>query len=232
MIASAVAGILESSIAGGGSIFRLVQIIEVTPSDEIDAASWIAPRLRPFNTYCTGSIVPGGFEAYARVNHQREGVLPEETAAAMVAVLVRHTTTPDVCWMALWHGYGTVDSDPKPRSLAQFTATASGAAPPEPAEVRYLRIPPQRPRSTPRLRLPQRDYVLYTGSPRLVPGWLDGPNLWWPDDRAWCVASEIDLPWTYVGGSEALISELLENQPDAARRTNLDESWVQRPADV
>ncbi len=25
------------------------------------------------------------------------------------------------------------------------------------------------------------------------------PNLWWPDDRAWCVATEIDLAWTYVG---------------------------------
>ena len=46
------------------------------------------------------------------------------------------------------------------------------------------------------------------------------PNLWWPDDRAWCVATEIDLAWTYVGGSGALISDVLaspslEAQPAA-----------------
>ena len=40
-------------------------------------------------------------------------------------------------------------------------------------------------------------------------GWEDGPNLWWPDDRAWCVASEIDFPYTYVGGSNQLIEEIL-----------------------
>jgi hypothetical protein len=37
------------------------------------------------------------------------------------------------------------------------------------------------------------------------------PNLWWPDDRAWCIATETDLAWTYVGGSAALISEVLAN---------------------
>ena len=37
------------------------------------------------------------------------------------------------------------------------------------------------------------------------------PNLWWPDDRAWCVATEIDLAWTYVGGPAALISDALAN---------------------
>jgi hypothetical protein len=34
-------------------------------------------------------------------------------------------------------------------------------------------------------------------------------NLWWPQDRAWCVATEIDLAWTYVGGPAGLIGQLL-----------------------
>jgi len=33
--------------------------------------------------------------------------------------------------------------------------------------------------------------------------------LWWPQDRAWFVASEIDLAWTYVGGPAGPISQLL-----------------------
>ena len=40
-----------------------------------------------------------------------------------------------------------------------------------------------------------------------------GPNLWWPDDRAWCVSTEVDLDSTYVSGSSALIAELLAH-PD------------------
>jgi hypothetical protein len=52
---------------------------------------------------------------------------------------------------------------------------------------------------------------LFTGSVNQAPGWQDGPNIWWPDDRAWCVASEIDLPYTYVGGSKELIEEIVEH---------------------
>jgi hypothetical protein len=32
----------------------------------------------------------------------------------------------------------------------------------------------------------------------------------WPADHAWFVATEIDHPWTGIGGSEALIQDLLD----------------------
>ena len=54
-----------------------------------------------------------------------------------------------------------------------------------------------------------RAYLLFSGSVSDAAGWEDGPNLWWPEDRAWCVASEIDHNYSYVGGSAELISELL-----------------------
>ncbi|TMD41293.1 MAG: hypothetical protein E6I88_07925 [Chloroflexi bacterium] len=38
------------------------------------------------------------------------------------------------------------------------------------------------------------------------------PNLWWPEDRSWCVATEIDLAETYVGGSDACIARILEDR--------------------
>jgi len=34
---------------------------------------------------------------------------------------------------------------------------------------------------------------------------------WWPDDHAWCVASEIDFPYTYVGGSQELIAAIIDD---------------------
>ena len=38
------------------------------------------------------------------------------------------------------------------------------------------------------------------------------PTLWWPDDRAWFVHTEIDASSTYVGGSAALIGRLVGEQ--------------------
>ena len=62
------------------------------------------------------------------------------------------------------------------------------------------------------LDLPNRQYLVYVGPLSELPSWhWDGPNLWWPDDRAWLVASEIDLVSTYVGGPGAAIAELLQD---------------------
>jgi hypothetical protein len=55
---------------------------------------------------------------------------------------------------------------------------------------------------------------------------MQGPNLWWPVDRAWCVASEIDLPWTFVGGSTKLIDAVIGAHDLNARVTSVDESNV------
>jgi hypothetical protein len=64
--------------------------------------------------------------------------------------------------------------------------------------------------------LADHDYLLYAGPVEAVaamapmPDMDQTPCLWWPDDRAWCVASTIDLPWTYVGGPAGLIERILE----------------------
>jgi hypothetical protein len=39
-----------------------------------------------------------------------------------------------------------------------------------------------------------------------------GPSIWWPDDRAWCVATEIDFRWTYVAGSRELVDALVADE--------------------
>jgi hypothetical protein len=71
------------------------------------------------------------------------------------------------------------------------------------------------------VRLPQRDYLLLEGpiDAAMDIGWIlagerfipQSPNLFWPSDHAWCVASEIDLAFTLVAGSndlaEALVAE-------------------------
>lgn len=96
-----------------------------------------------------------------------------------------------------------------------------GARPPTaPGDPGY--VPPAFPPDVmagPRFRIPQRDYFLFEGPVAAAPelGWNSpggyfhpqSPNIFWPHDRAWCVATEIDLDSTYIGGSEALARALL-----------------------
>jgi hypothetical protein len=35
--------------------------------------------------------------------------------------------------------------------------------------------------------------------------------LWWPQDHAWFVSTDIDVPSTYVGGPASLVDALLED---------------------
>ncbi len=103
------------------------------------------------------------------------GSLPPELVEPLTAALTHYTTTPDRCWFAVWDGFGGTRADV---------------------------------RSAPAFHLLGRDYHLLTGPMGAVaesvldPGG-QSPNLWWPDDEAWCVATEIDLNTTYIGCSEA-----------------------------
>ena len=196
-----------------------MQLIQLEESDDIDAAAWIAPRMFPFNRHVVGSVVPTGFEAYAWIDHEREGLLPRDVAQALVEILRDHTEGTDKYWLALWDGQGYLH----PGGLIELKATWAGPEP-IPAPPVVWRHPPGRAASRPRLNLPQRMYILFRGGPDEVPGWMDGPNLWWPEDRAWCVASEIDLPFTLVGGSDQLVGAILDADI-GGRRCSVDEGW-------
>ncbi|MDT5233617.1 MAG: hypothetical protein QOI39_4117 [Mycobacterium sp.] len=114
------------------------------------------------------------------------GTLPADAAASLAATLARHTTIAARCWFGVWNGWGDLD-------LHQAF------------------------HDRPTFQLPGRKYHLAHG-PLPAAQSVGFPaahnvscNLWWPDDHAWCVATEIDLDSTYVGASEACIEELLAN---------------------
>ncbi len=225
-------------------------------------ANWIATRLHDFGED-TGSVIPGGFDAYCRVFHplrrhepnpvsrtwaevaaQNErivhpemqihmishpagstppaydlnnylneldwGELPLPERAVLVEALRPFTSTPEHCWFCVWEGFGGID----------FGGVSD------------------------RVRLPDRKYALYAGpiqialaldtgpaefvsDPAVQPWDSHSPNLWWPEDRAWFVATEIDYAWTYVGGSAELIDSLLATEGLEALPARLaDKSFV------
>jgi hypothetical protein len=112
-----------------------------------------------------------------------EGHLPVAVAARLVAVLARHTATPDDCLLARWDGYGYDLPHPEvpPRLLlrgGKDVVLLRGAIT---DAVRNLAPEPHE----------------------------QSANLWWPTDQAWCVVTDIDLTSTYVGAGAACIAELL-----------------------
>jgi hypothetical protein len=236
---------------------------DVTPSDAVEAADWIRGRLNGFAKN-VGSVVPTGFDAYARIFHPgtdrtsdleapvvevrwaevaarsgkiahpemqfhaispppndrgyglepavyepRLGGLSKRQMGAMIELLPRHTTTPNACWLCLWEGYGYNSAVWMTFSFGEASRDDPPPPPPQSGPPHWAELSKRAKRVT----LPGRDYILFKGIVAHAQGWDDGPNLWWPDDRTWCVASEIDFPYTYVGGSHELIEDILRH-PD------------------
>lgn len=201
----------------------------IAAAADVAPADWIVSGVRGFAESVL-SLVPAGFPAYVRIFHPAyrrgeqvrwaeiaaangtrahpgmqlcalagserfeqdpqpgvydqvpaEGTLPPELARPLTATLARHTGTPERCWLAVWHGFGAL-----------------------PDEIR----------AAPTFALPHREYHLLAGpvaaaASSLEPPFRQSPNIWWPDDRAWCVATEIDLKSTYVGCDDACGDALL-----------------------
>ncbi len=52
-----------------------------------------------------------------------------------------------------------------------------------------------------------------------------GPQWWWPADRRWFVATEIDYPWTYVAGPTGLIDAVAEDSTLEAVPVRHSDRW-------
>jgi hypothetical protein len=132
---------------------------------------------------------------------------------ALTDGLRRHTATPEDCVFAFWEGWRTASR------LTRIATFVDGLP-----DVRVV-PPAAQERATPppvgRLSLPGRVYALFRGSLDIVDRFGDwatedilfvrSPNLFWPADRAWFVATEVDFDPTLVGGSIALLDDLLRS---------------------
>lgn len=206
----------------------------IQPVENASTGEWIGDGLLPHLSKI-GAFIPVGFEAYARIlhpafearpgvreptvrwadiaaqsgvslrkdtsweeltdtslgswtpQHPDEGHLPRAEAEALVRLLRPMTATPDSCYFGVWEGWGGLDPDRRWPGVA-------------------------------RLRLPHdRTYILLRGSIEAAaetfnPHFRTSANLWWPEDRSWLVATEIDHHWTYLAGSASCIARILADE--------------------
>jgi len=192
---------------------------------DVSQAAWIAGRLAPFGS-CVCSLVPTGFESYARVGLPgweggTENGLPREVLSVLCQIVSRHGHSEDV-WLALWDGYGWIRGG----SIRVAVGSRDDAPVEKTAkkESREHALEPAFPIEVlkgPKLRLPHRDYLLFRGGiasalalgshafGRYEP---HSPDLVWPDDRTWFIATDVDLVFGYVGGTAALIADVTEDE--------------------
>ena len=189
-------------------------------SEDVSGAQWVEESLSDFGTL--RALLPDMFPAYARVFHPeyldgswkqsirwstvaswtgrtvhplmqferiaclsedpsdmyrdppwaslpQSGSIPERECRTLVEVLRSFTSTPGSCYFCLWEGHGNIDK-------RLYKASS-------------------------RVRALGRDYLLFRGPIDSIMGFLgrDGPfwghspSIWWPHDRVWCVATDIDL---------------------------------------
>ena len=178
-----------------------------------------------------------------RYGDPEQGRLAPEALAAVASTLALYTDTPDAGHIAIWEGWGGVLG----AMLAQSASASLTVSPGEP--VTYTSHEEMLARSIhnpwndgyakerwtpgilsdeisrgPRLELPNRAHVLFTGGitelsdaswperaswrDATSPAFTHSPSLVWPEDRAWVLVTEIDHDSTIVGGSSALIAAI------------------------
>jgi hypothetical protein len=149
------------------------------------------------------------------------GKLSPELLSTLCAVLAEYTKTRDACFFCIWEGHGWLPGKDSGGDLV-FTASADIPTGRAPAPMRPSPVPPPFPMEVtnqPKIILPFRNYFLFEGPLKAAYqfGWRLGedtfisesPNLFWPQDHSWCVASEIDLYCTLVAGSEAMADAII-----------------------
>jgi hypothetical protein len=197
---------------------------------------WSARTYHPLMQF--DRISKGVAQSAARPFEQapRAGDLfPLASCKALYSVLTGFTLSPDRCWLGVWDGYGQLAY---PKSAAVIVATGANrsqirdesprlhrrsrrlarrqATPKDPDFATQWAEMSERIGSAPRFELPGRRYLLATApvgeACEFSTSLGNSPNLAWPEDRSWFVATEVDLDSTLVAGERSCIDALLANE--------------------
>lgn len=167
------------------------------------------------------------------VDDPDEGSFPKVVADALVEVLDAHARGGRL-WCGVWAGFGYSYEKERPVLVARdrewylFTGHADMIA-----KSYRGKTTPAVYESAPRAR--QREPIARTQTAETTsdPGaggdheeFRQSPNLVWPDDRSWCLATDVDLDTTYVGGSSRLVEDLVGCAGLEVREVGADDGFT------
>lgn len=173
----------------------------MTPCSDLSPAAWITSSDVPWHQLVT--FGPQVFRSYARLRFlpdptgPRHGEpteliepdAPHEFDLVGLALLAlgEHTQTGDHLYGCVWDGWGT------PPALVDL----------------------------PKVVVPNRSYFLFSGTLRDFADWgadrpddamageLPLPAFIWPEDRAWCIARDVDPHYAGIGAAPEAIDQLV-----------------------
>jgi len=199
---------------------------------DLSPATWVAEALRDQLPGTVAALAPPVFAAYARVFHpavRYAGDDDVDVSWAEVAAANAAVAHPLMEWGSITGSMDFFGEDNQ--SPLWDDAPAMGHLPEQVAArlAAVLRRHTTTPQDCwfglftgwghgfagPELHLGGRGFHLLRGPVELAATNLvpepssQSANAWWPADRAWFVATDVDLVTTYVGGSAALVGELL-----------------------
>jgi hypothetical protein len=205
---------------------------------DLSAAGWLAAALAPAAPAApaapptVASLLPPVFEAYARVLHpaiRYEGDDDVEVPWGAVAALNDRVAHRLMQWPAITGSWDFIGEDDQPElwndspaeghllaTVAVRLAAVLAGHTGDPDDC-WFGAWTDTPPGPGLLALGARTYLLVRGPIALAAANFaaepaeQGPNLWFPADRAWCVVTDIDLMSTYAGGSAAAVAALLED---------------------
>jgi len=175
----------------------------------------------------------------------REGDMGTSLVDALVPVLRPATATPDRCHFGLWTGWAGLRSGRATVLWAGHPRKGLRARVEARRELRRLGRARRRREGAVHAFVGAcpvepwwgaRDMALFDGPVEKVASigtahpLIDGvdrrgPQWWWPEDRRWFVATDIDYPWTYVGGPASLVDAVAVDPGIEAVRVNPTALW-------
>jgi hypothetical protein len=205
----------------------------VAPAVGVAPAEWIAEACRGAE-WTVGSLVPNQYPVVLHV-HAPDPSAEDWWSAyrqlfeTIASIGERHTATPNRAWFAVWEGHGFESRTTLTAWRGPLDETTRAALEQERSRLRAedeRRNAAVRAalRQLPRFDLPDRTYYLLAG-PVAAVTWLRDPgsssdwcrpDLFWPDDRQWFVATDVDFWSLYVGGDDEFIAELARHVPTLA----------------
>lgn len=184
------------------------------------------------------------------------GGLGNESLETLEEILSKFTIASEECFFALWEGYGWMHPGsiatfkplrhPKLYGFFRPISIRFGAR----RIRRRIRTQvqsldhleshtlPEGIMKSERFKLPNREYLLMCGplSEAKKIGWTfsdsfqpQSPNLLWPRDRGWILATEIDFNVTLIGGSESLVATIMDTGSLTAERFEITDTIEQLP---
>lgn len=195
----------------------------VSVASDATPGAWLDEARGPFGT--VGGLVPDRFEAVARLaapdpNESSWWDQYRAQVRDLAEIAERHTGTPESANFAVWEGYGFATA------TTWYTRSDAGRVRRAITDAHIARRQRHHARVRRALRSqldalvsmdrPQRSYFLLRGpvgaaadieTPGNPASWQRS-DLWWPDDRSWFVATDVDFWAHYIAGTRAFIDEI------------------------